>query len=123
MSLEKLEKKLSSLSEETKSLYNKIDERYRIAINGKGTIELVDISNFKVLVRGEKKIREEMKNFLRESPSRCRVRATAGTTRRWSRGSDTRRTRSRSGGCGSFEEARAAVIGQPASENGLGSVA
>ena len=27
MSLEKLEKKLSSLSEETKSLYNKIDER------------------------------------------------------------------------------------------------
>ena len=65
MSLEKLEKKLSSLSEETKSLYNKIDERYRIAINGKGTIELVDISNFKVLVRGEKKIREEMKKLLK----------------------------------------------------------
>ena len=65
MSLEKLEKKLSSLSEETKSLYNKIDERYRIAINGKGTIELVDISNFKVLVRGEKKIREEIKKLLK----------------------------------------------------------
>ena len=65
MSLEKLEKKLSSLSEETKSLYNKIDERYRIAINGKGTIELVDISNFKVLARGEKKIREEMKKLLK----------------------------------------------------------
>ena len=65
MSLEKLEKKLSSLSEETKSLYNKIDERYRIAINGKGTIELVDISNFKVLVRSEKKIREEMKKLLK----------------------------------------------------------
>ena len=64
MSLEKLEKKLSSLSEETKSLYNKIDERYRIAINGKGTIELVDISNFKVLARGEKKITEEMKKLL-----------------------------------------------------------
>ena len=63
MSLEKLEKKLSSLSEETKSLYNKIDERYRIAINGKGTIELVDISNFKALARGEKKIREEMKKL------------------------------------------------------------
>ena len=65
MSLEKLEKKLSSLSEETKSLYNKIDERYRITINGKGDIELVDISNFKVLVRGEKKIREAMKKLLR----------------------------------------------------------
>ena len=64
MSLEKLEKKLSSLSEETKSLYNKIDERYRIAINGKGTIELVDISNFKVLARGEKKIKEETKKLL-----------------------------------------------------------
>ena len=64
MSLEKLEKKLSSLSEETKSLYNKIDERYRITINGKGTIELVDISNFKVLARGEKKIQEAMKKLL-----------------------------------------------------------
>ena len=57
MSLEKLEKKLNSLSEETKSLYNKIDEKYRITINGKGSLELVDISNFKVLARGEKKIR------------------------------------------------------------------
>ena len=64
MSLEKLEEKLSSLSEETKSLYNKIDERYRITINGKGTIELVDISNFKVLARGEKKIQEAMKKLL-----------------------------------------------------------
>ena len=64
MSLEKLEKKLSSLSEETKSLYNKIDERYRITINGKGPIELVDISNFKVLARGEKKIQEAMKKLL-----------------------------------------------------------
>ena len=65
MSLEKLEEKLSSLSEETRSLYNKIDERYRITINGKGSLELVDISNFKVLARGEKKIREEMKKLLR----------------------------------------------------------
>ena len=64
MSLEKLEKKLSSLSEETKSLYNKIDERCRITINGKGAIELVDISNFKVLARGEKKIQEAMKKLL-----------------------------------------------------------
>ena len=64
MSLEKLEEKLSSLSEETKFLYNKIDEKYRITINGKGAIELVDISNFKVLARGEKKIREEMKKLL-----------------------------------------------------------
>ena len=64
MSLEKLEKKLSSLSEETKSLYNKIDEKYRIAINGKGSLELVDISNFKVLARGEKKIQEAMKKLL-----------------------------------------------------------
>ena len=64
MSLEKLEKKLSGLSEETKSLYNKIDKKYRITINGKGTIELVDISNFKVLARGERKIREEMKKLL-----------------------------------------------------------
>lgn len=64
MSLEKLEKKLSSLNEETKSLYNKIDEKYRITINGKGSLELVDISNFKVLARGEKKIREEMKKLL-----------------------------------------------------------
>ena len=65
MSLEKLQEKLSILSEKTKSLYNKIDEKYRIAINGKGSIELVDISNFKVLARGEKKIREEMKKLLR----------------------------------------------------------
>lgn len=64
MSLEKLQEKISSLSEETKSLYNKIDERYRITINGKGAIELVDISNFKVLARGEKKIQEEMKKLL-----------------------------------------------------------
>ena len=64
MSLEKLQEKLSSLSEETKSLYNKIDERYRIAINGKDAIELVDISNFKVLARGEKKIQEAMKKLL-----------------------------------------------------------
>ena len=65
MSLEKLEEKLSNLSEETKSLYNKIDEKYRITINGKGSLELVDISNFKVLARGEKNIREEMKKLLR----------------------------------------------------------
>ena len=64
MSLEKLEEKLSSLSEETKSLYNNIDEKFRITINGKGTIELVDISNFKVLARGEKKIKETMKKLL-----------------------------------------------------------
>ena len=64
MSLEKLQEKLSSLSEETKSLYNKIDEKYRITINGKGAIELVDISNFKVLARGEKKIQEVMKKLL-----------------------------------------------------------
>ena len=64
MSLEKLEEKLSSLSEETKSLYNEIDEKYRIAINGKGSLELVDISNFKVLARGEKKIQEAMKKLL-----------------------------------------------------------
>ena len=64
MSLEKLQEKLNSLSEETKSLYNKIDEKYRIAINGKGSLELVDISNFKVLARGEKKIREAMKKLL-----------------------------------------------------------
>ena len=64
MSLEKLQEKLNNLTEDTKSLYNKIDERYRITINGKGTIELVDISNFKVLARGEKKIKEEMKKLL-----------------------------------------------------------
>lgn len=64
MSLEKLQEKLNNLSEETKSLYNKIDERYRITINGKGSLELVDISNFKVLARGEKKIQEEMKKLL-----------------------------------------------------------
>ena len=66
MSLEKLEEKLSNLSKETKSLYNKIDEKYRIAINGEGAIELVDISSFKVLARGEKKIQEAIKNFLWE---------------------------------------------------------
>ena len=65
MSLEKLQEKLSNLSEETKSLYNKIDEKYRITINGKGSLELVDISNFNVLARGEKKIREEMKKLLK----------------------------------------------------------
>ena len=64
MSMEKLQEKLNNLSEKTKSLYNKIDERYRITINGKGTIELVDISNFKVLAKGEKKIQEEMKKLL-----------------------------------------------------------
>ncbi len=64
MSLEKLQEKLSSLSEETKSLYNKIDEKYQITINGEGAVELVDISNFKVLARGEKKIREAMKKLL-----------------------------------------------------------
>ena len=64
MSLEKLAEKLSSLSEETRSLYNKIDERYRITINGKGSLELVDISNFRVLARGEKKIKEAMKKLL-----------------------------------------------------------
>ena len=64
MSLKKLEEKLSSLSEETKSLYNKIDEKYRITINGKGSLELVDISNFKVLARGKKKIKETMKKLL-----------------------------------------------------------
>lgn len=64
MLLEKLQEKLSNLSEETKSLYNKIDEKYRITINGKGAIELVDISNFKVLARGEKKIQEAMKKLI-----------------------------------------------------------
>lgn len=64
MSLEKLKEKLNNLSKETKSLYNKIDEKYRITINGKGTIELVDISNFKVLARGEKKIQEAMRKLL-----------------------------------------------------------
>lgn len=63
MSLEKLQEKLSILSEETKSLYNKIDERYQIAINGNGDIELVDISNFNVLARGEKKMQEVWKIF------------------------------------------------------------
>ena len=63
MSLEKLEEKLSSLSEETKSLYNKIDEKYRITINGKGSLELVDISNFKVLARGKKKITDTLKQL------------------------------------------------------------
>lgn len=55
MSLEKLEEKLSSLSEETKSLYNKIDEKDRITINDEVSLELFDISNFKVLARGESK--------------------------------------------------------------------
>lgn len=64
MSLEKLEEKLSSLSEETKSLYNKIDEKYRITINGKGSLELVNISNFMVLARGKKKIKEAAKKLL-----------------------------------------------------------
>ena len=64
MSLEKLKEKLNNLSKETKSLYNKIDEKYRITINGKGAIELVDISNFKVLARGEKKIQEAMRKLL-----------------------------------------------------------
>jgi len=64
MSLEKLQEKLNNLSEETKSLYNKINEKYRITINGKSAIELVDISNFKVLARGEKKIIEAMKKLL-----------------------------------------------------------
>ena len=54
--LEKLQEKLSNLSEETKFLYNKIDERNQITINGKGSLEFVDISNFKVLARGEMKI-------------------------------------------------------------------
>ena len=64
MSLEKLKEKLNNLSKETKSLYNKIDEKYRITINGKGAIKLVDISNFKVLARGEKKIQEAMRKLL-----------------------------------------------------------
>ena len=64
MSLEKLQEKLNNLSEETKSLYNKIDEMYRITINGKSAIELVDIINFKVLARCEKKIIEAMKKLL-----------------------------------------------------------
>ena len=64
MSLDKLKEKLNNLSKETKSLYNKIDEKYRITINGKGAIELVDISNFKVLARGEKKIQEAMRKLL-----------------------------------------------------------
>lgn len=58
MSLEKLQEKLSILSEETKSLYNKIDERYQITINGNGDFELVDISNFNILAIGEKKMQE-----------------------------------------------------------------
>ena len=64
MSGEKLQEKRNNLNEKTKSLYNKIDEKYRITINGKGTIELVDISNFKVLAKGEKKIQEVMKKLL-----------------------------------------------------------
>ncbi len=58
MSLEKLQEKLSILSEETKSLYNKIDERYQITINGNGDFELVDIINFNILAIGEKKMQE-----------------------------------------------------------------
>lgn len=58
MSLDKLQEKLSILSEETKSLYNKIDERYQITINGNGDFELVDISNFNILAIGEKKMQE-----------------------------------------------------------------
>lgn len=65
MSLEKLQEKLNNLSEETKSLYNVIDEKYRITINGKGAIKLVDISNFNVLARGEKKIQEAIKKLLK----------------------------------------------------------
>ena len=38
--------------------YNEIDERYRIAINGNGDFELVDISNFNILAIGEKKMQE-----------------------------------------------------------------
>ena len=38
MSLEKLQEKLNNLSKETKSLYNKIDEKYRITINGKSAM-------------------------------------------------------------------------------------
>lgn len=64
MSLEKLQEKLNNLSEEKKSLYNKINEKYRITINCKSAIELVDISNFKVLARGEKKKIEAMKKLL-----------------------------------------------------------
>ena len=63
MSLDKLQEKLSILSEETKSLYNKIDERYQITINGNGDFELVDISNFNILAIGEKKMQEVWKNF------------------------------------------------------------
>lgn len=63
MSLEKLQEKLSILSEETKSLYNKIDERYQITINGNGDFELVDISNFNILAIGEKKMQEVWKIF------------------------------------------------------------
>ena len=58
MSLDKLQEKLSILSEETKSLYNKIDERYQITINGNGDFELVDISNSNILAIGEKKMQE-----------------------------------------------------------------
>lgn len=63
MSLDKLQEKLSILSEETKSLYNKIDERYQITINGNGDFELVDISNFNILAIGEKKMQEVWKIF------------------------------------------------------------
>ncbi len=54
MSLEKLREKLNNHSEEIRYLYNKLDDKYCITINGKGAIELVDITNFSVLARGEK---------------------------------------------------------------------
>jgi hypothetical protein len=64
MSLEKLQEKLRGLSDETRTLYNKMKSKYHIVINGVGTIELVDISNFNTLARGEKKIQEAMKKLL-----------------------------------------------------------
>lgn len=64
MSLEKLQERLRGLSEETRSLYNKMESKYHIVINGKGVIELVDISNFNTIARGEKKIQEAMKKLL-----------------------------------------------------------
>lgn len=56
MSLEKLLENLNNLSEEKRIIYNKLDNKYHIAINGNGVIELVDISNFNTIARGEKKI-------------------------------------------------------------------
>jgi hypothetical protein len=64
MSLEKLQERLNNLSEKTRVLYNKMDEKYHIVINGKGAIELVDISNFNTLARGEKKIQNAMRKLL-----------------------------------------------------------